>query len=68
MKHIVIEMSTLSMCSSCRRAEKKPSSANFDEEYGARYGCGILPDKQIYIRNQSKTLNIRMMHSSVFDD
>ena len=34
------------MVSSCRNPEKKPSSANFDDEYGARYGCAILPEKQ----------------------
>jgi len=34
------------MTSSCRKTEKKPSSANFDDEYGARYGCAILPEKQ----------------------
>jgi len=33
------------MYSSCLNAEKKPSSANFDEAYGARYGCDILPEK-----------------------
>jgi len=35
------------MYNSCRSAEKKPSSANFDDEYGARYGCDILPEMYI---------------------
>jgi len=32
------------MHSSCLNAEKKPSSANFDEAYGAKYGGDNLPE------------------------
>jgi len=35
MKHIVIDTSISYIINSCRSAEKNPSSANFDDEYGA---------------------------------
>jgi len=49
-----------SMYSSCRNAEKNPSSANLDDEYGATYGCAILPEKHILCKksvNWSQPIN-----------